>query len=510
MTYRLLLIFLPFVFSFSAPTKKILLTIGITRFQDKLFKRLEFAAKDAEDANKQFEEHGFDVRTIKNVGKKDDLISKLKEIEKINLFEDDTVVVIISTHGTVDIVDGEPTKYIVTSDTNERDVKGTAVSFNYIIELFEQLEAKNKALILCTCYSGVGKSAYSNRIIQLNQRSKGMLGVKFLSDSESSLVLSASSYNQKAIEDDTLKNDVYLHFLLKNLKIEHDELGYSSLVSAHEKAVFDVYEFTGGNQTPSEYGQRSGLNPILISGTPEKYGSKLYQGSVDLDQWETEIDGQLVNFKQGLHNLKPGFHKLRFINKKTQKSFSRNIRFKSGSGHNLRNLLVPISLNSVNFGYGLILSSDPNFEHPIKGFGLTYQRNEFFQDLSLKVVFFHGDVKEQSPVVGIDSRQTRQLNQIYTAASYSNKIDFLSKLDQTLDAELSLDIGLTFSHSKIDRKNDSFESKIIQSYSLGPKVQSELMFKTHHDVQFGTRIEASYLADLTQSYGFHTFLGVFW
>ena len=357
MKYRLLLILVPLLFSFSAPTKKILLTIGINEFQDSIFKNLFFAVKDAKDSNDLFREHGFDVRT--NItGNKAEIISKFEEIRDLNLFEDDTVIIIISTHGTIDYSDGETSKYIVASDTKEKDIKNTAISFNYIIDIFEQLEAKNKALIMCTCYSGVGKSAYSRRINELEKRSKGPLGIKFLFDSNSSLILSSSSYDQKAIEDEKLENDVYLHFLLKNIKSQHIELGYSSLISAHEKSVYEVYEYSDGSQTPTQYGQRNGLNPILISGTPEKYGSKLYQGSVDLDQWKAELDGETVNFKKGLYSVAPGFHNLKVTNKKTNKSFERNVNFKSGSGHNLRNLLVPVSLHTITSGYGLLSTSD--------------------------------------------------------------------------------------------------------------------------------------------------------
>ena len=84
--------------------KKLILSIGVGEFQDDLWHPLKFAPKDASDVYEKFTKGvGFDGGQLVNGQKvsKEDIEKAIDRLDSSNLNEDDTVIVYVSSHGTI-------------------------------------------------------------------------------------------------------------------------------------------------------------------------------------------------------------------------------------------------------------------------------------------------------------------------------------------------------------------------------------------------------------------------
>ena len=186
---------------------------------------------------------------------------------------DDTVLVYVSSHGTLaPTPKGGLERTVVLPDTRHDDLLDTGLAVPDLEHAFDALPAKRKALILASCDSGT-------RSLLTPAATRALRGVKgplptLESVSHASLVLSASSFDQPAREDDRLENDVYTHFfvqaLLKGADANGD--GAVSATEAHDYARRHTYAYTAGRQVPTVEAEVVGADPILLAGRVKRPG----------------------------------------------------------------------------------------------------------------------------------------------------------------------------------------------------------------------------------------------
>jgi len=255
--------------------RKYALLIGVPDFQDQGWPKLKFTVRDVETMADVLE--GFEVvrLTDRERTTRASILEALQHLKSQAVRADDTVLVYLSTHGTL----GRPRpsevrRYAIAQDTRKDLVEKTAVSIDELLSAMEELPSKRKVLILAFCHSGTGKSALNDDLSRaLAGRKSGFFLKPVEEVSRAMVVLSAASWGEAAIEDDALGGDVYTHYFAEGIKKgDLDGDGAVTATEAHEYARERVYNHTMGLQRPSLEMVVEGTDPIVLSGQRTKAG----------------------------------------------------------------------------------------------------------------------------------------------------------------------------------------------------------------------------------------------
>lgn len=284
-------------------TKKIIVSIGVDTFEDQLWPKLGFSSQDAERiylyfTNRKEDPYSFgELLTSKRDGEVgyQKIRASLERLAKENRSEDDTVIVYLSSHGTVAYrPDGSIGRYFIAANTKSSSVAHTAVDYDEIVRIFNSLPSKKKALILAFCHSGIGKSVLTPDMKRALAQLKGPYFEEPTQQySEGSFVLAASAWREPAIEDTSLGGDVYTHFLLDGFSRDLNGDGVVTISEAHHYAANETIRFTQGRQRPSAVVEQLGADPIVVSGSQKRAGTAmLYAFSERLAQLKVLVNGQ--------------------------------------------------------------------------------------------------------------------------------------------------------------------------------------------------------------------------
>jgi uncharacterized caspase-like protein len=291
--------------------QKLFLAIGVDRYQDGRWPKLRYSGKDALDVATALRD-SFDGGSVLSDSnrqepiKRDEVLTAFQHLAAQNRNEDDTIIVYLSTHGTLaqNTVDGRRTisKYLVMGDTKYDEITSTGLSIPELLERFKALKSRRKALIIDACYAGQGKAHITPAMLEFLAKQKaGVLQPPVESIDESTAVYSAAAWGEEALEDPNLKNGVYTHFLLKAFREDLNGDGAVQLSEAHTEATTQVIEFTKGAQHPSAQVEIVGQDPVILQGNPQKSGRPM------LLAWRRDLRNYLVSFNgKSLGNLKKG------------------------------------------------------------------------------------------------------------------------------------------------------------------------------------------------------------
>ncbi|HEY7724649.1 MAG TPA: caspase family protein [Anaeromyxobacteraceae bacterium] len=289
--------------------RRLALLVGIDRFDDAAWKQLRYPEKDAADlaavlrdpARGAFD----DVEVLGGGPTRESLRAALGRLAARNRDERDTVVIYLSSHGTLARDGrGDLRRYLVARDTRLADVAGTALSMDELKGEFERLRSRRRVLVLAACHSGGGKSLLPADVqLELEGVKSGFFVRPIEEVSRASVVLAASDWGETAREDERLGNDVYTHFLVEAMREAHDRNGDGAVTAseAHDYARRRTYEFSGGRQRPSAETAEVGADPIVLVGRVERRGKpELYSYAARLDGFTLRVDGRpLAEFPGG-------------------------------------------------------------------------------------------------------------------------------------------------------------------------------------------------------------------
>jgi len=299
--------------------RRVALLIGVSRFDDPAWKALRYPDKDAEDlaavlrdpARGAFD----DVEVVKGGPTRDELRAALRRLADRNRDERDTVLVYVSSHGTLARdARGELRRYLVARDSRVDDAPRTALAMDELKGEFDGLRSRRKALVLAACHSGSGKSLLPADVERELSGAKAGFFLRPIEEvSRASVVLAASDWGETAREDEKLQNDIYTHFLVAALRVGWDPNGDGAVTAseAHDYARRMTYEFTGGRQRPSAESAEVGVDPIVLAGRVERRGKpELYSYAPRLDGFTLRVDGRAVAELPGGAALDPGRHRV--------------------------------------------------------------------------------------------------------------------------------------------------------------------------------------------------------
>ncbi len=298
--------------------RRLALLVGIEAFRDGRWPALRHAAADARDLGAALgaaELGGFDAVEVLAAEAGTPLAAIREALDRLagaNRSPDDTVLVYFSTHGTLARgPDGALARYLVTSDTDQAHVPGSALSVRELLAGFERLPSRRKVLVLASCHSGAGKSGLPQDVVVELQGLKSGFFVRPLEEiSQASMVLSACAWGETAREDDGLGHDIYTAFLLEALR-EGDADGDGAVTAseAHARAMARTYYFSGGRQRPQAESSVLGADPIVLAGRRERPGQPvLFSFLPSLQGLRIEVDGRDKGELPARLVLEPGAH----------------------------------------------------------------------------------------------------------------------------------------------------------------------------------------------------------
>jgi hypothetical protein len=300
--------------------RRFALIVGINQVADERWRPLRFAHKDAFDLATVLQDraHGaYDsVTVLTNAAQtsRDTLRAAIRKLAADANRPEDVVVLYVSAHGTLARdARGNLARYLVTSDADFRRVAETALPVEELGALLDASGSRRRVVVLATCHSGSGKSLLPAEVEAELASLKGSPLRPLEEASRANIVLSASDWGETAREDESLKNDVYTHFLVEALSGTGDRNGDGAVTAteAHDYARRRTWVFSQGRQRPSAEILEVGADPVVLSGFIRRSGQpELFSYAPRLDGFTLRIDGESRAELPGGVALPPGGHKI--------------------------------------------------------------------------------------------------------------------------------------------------------------------------------------------------------
>jgi uncharacterized caspase-like protein len=256
--------------------RRVALVVGIDRYTDPALGDLRYSAKDSQDLARVLSSPGqgaFDLVSQVTGTVTSESFWSAFEAATSHLQRDDTFVLFIAGHGTLDLT-GEGTRlYVMPSDGWLAEPAETGIPLVTLEAAIAELPARRRVMVLDTCYSGSGRSALTPSMRERLDSLRGPIPAPLaLEASEHEVRLFSAHHNQPAIEDEALQNGVYTHFLVEALAGggDVDGDGLVEVLEAHDFARDRTLEYTGGVQVPWVQSTMVGREAIYLAGDPSR------------------------------------------------------------------------------------------------------------------------------------------------------------------------------------------------------------------------------------------------
>lgn len=500
--------------------KKFVLSIGMGKFQDPIWRELRFARKDASDVYNFFQkkQKGFDggelLTDLDKPIEVADIKRAFKRLEQDNRNEEDTVIVYLSSHGTVAYKEGGKIgRYIITSQTDPQRMKETALDYDELMESFQSLKSRKKVLVLAFCHSGVGKSVLTPEM----KRALAQLKAPYFEEpiqerSEGSIILSASGWREPALEDERLTNDVYTHFLVEGFGVDRNNDGAVSITEAHAYAAQKTYDYTQGRQRPSAIMELLGSDPVIVSGQLKKKdrSAALFSLMDRFSKLTVSIDGKEYGAVEKGLSVPEGDVRLQIKDPENQKVLAdRVVNFQNGREYSIANYLLPRLPHSLAVGVRAQQFLDRTTQKgyapdAISGFDLRYTYEEAFSLYDLVVnASFYPEVEESIEVntqlSGVrEFDQKRSMYGLLLGASRRVNIDSLSRSDRSLYTEGRWLVGAQALSLQRKLTEAAFEDldKSVMTGGLAVAGSAEVTW-AYHLIKAGIEVRADFLRNFT-------------
>ncbi len=285
---------LPTVFSVvyndTKKTKPTLYFVGVSAstYQDSVY-NLNYALKDVEDLTAKFKTNQYfkdvKIKTFANkITTANLILNETTEFLKL-VQPTDVVIVFYAGHG---VLDEEYNYYLGTYDMDFNAPKINGLAYESLIQLLDNTKSRNKTCLIDACHSGeIDKDEVKTDAVAVNSTD---VNIKFravgknvsLKNSNSAsafelskqlftdikkttgtIVISASSGLEYAIESNTLKNGVFTYALLEAISQKKADYNFDERISIKEIELYlpkRVSELTNGKQKANSRTENNLLN----------------------------------------------------------------------------------------------------------------------------------------------------------------------------------------------------------------------------------------------------------
>lgn len=307
--------------------ERLALVVGPESFADPSFPALQFADDDAMAVAAALTGSGhFDrvwILTDPLATSADGIRDAMSEITTVADSPEDTVVVYVSSHGTLAHGrDGRLAPFVVASDTRLSAIASTGVPQAEVVAWLDRLPSRRKVAVFATCHSGQGKSVLPPDVQEQLASTKGEPILPLYSVSEATILIGVCALAETARESSQLGHDVYTAYFLDALDErgagayngDADRDGAVTVTEAHEYARAAAFAYTGGAQRAWARAEVLGEDPIVLSGARVEPGAAVaasYRRS--LEGYAVRVDGQEKGVLPGQFVLDPGPHRLELV-----------------------------------------------------------------------------------------------------------------------------------------------------------------------------------------------------
>lgn len=293
----------------TAPTgvpRRFALVIGVDAFEDPRLPALRFAESDARAMGEALTD--YDGVTVLTSPSRAHILEALRALERQVTRPEDTVLVYVSTHGSLGRRPGrELERFLMAHDTRLDLVDSTGIAVADLLGALDRLVSRRRAVILAMCHSGSGKSALDDPLARaLAGRKSAPPPLEEVS--EAMIVVSAAAFGEEARESDALGHDVYTYYLLEAMRGgDRDGDGAVTLGEAHDWARERTYAFSNGLQRPSAESDVLGVDPVVLSGRRSRLGRPvLFSYAPSAEGIELRVDGRTKASLPGGLAVDPG------------------------------------------------------------------------------------------------------------------------------------------------------------------------------------------------------------
>jgi len=296
--------------------RRVALVVGIDHYTDPALGDLRYPAKDSQDLARVFGAPGqgaFDlVSQLGGTVTADSFWSAFEAVTS-HLQRDDTFVLFVAGHGTLDLSGEGTLLYVMPSDSWLAQPADTGIPLLELEAAVADLPARHRVMVLDTCYSGSGRSAVTPSMRERLEGLRGPIPAPLaLEASEHEVRLFSAHHNQPAIEDDELENGVYTHYLVEALTGagDADGDGLVEVLEAHDWARDRTLEYTGGVQVPWVQSTMVGRDAIYLAGDPSRRQRAELAILTGLEALPAEAQVRVDGLTRGAGPVLPGWRTL--------------------------------------------------------------------------------------------------------------------------------------------------------------------------------------------------------
>lgn len=200
--------------------KRIAIVIGTSEFDDRSFAPLQGPTQDAIRLTNVLQDSSIGNYEVKMfVNSSSSAVNKALEQLFDEIGKNDTVLFYYSGHGKFD---QSGRLYFITTDTDRRYLRSSAISASFVNEIMNESRSKNQIVLLDCCYSG----AFA----------KGMLGAK------GRIIMSSSSAFQTSLEEQ-VEGESFATGVFTNSLIQGIESGEADLNSDGKITCFELFNY---------------------------------------------------------------------------------------------------------------------------------------------------------------------------------------------------------------------------------------------------------------------------
>ncbi len=360
-------------------SRRVALLIGVDHYGDADLQTLSFAAKDAQDMGNALGNQAIgdydDVHVVTGMEatSREAILAKLEEVTS-TLQRNDTFLLYFSGHGTltIDPIVGTRLWFLPSDSTLDQPSKA-GIEVSWLEQMLSSLEPRRRVLIMDTCHNGRGDGSRAlvnartrDRLASLRGEPPAPNAVSQVTESEARLY--AAQYYQPAIEDKSLKNGVYTHYLLRALATDKrtadlDGNGLVDISEAHDYAQDLTIRHTGGIQVPRAEYRIVGREAIYLSGDPNQR-SKAERALISgydglLASAQLFIDGQARGSLPSVIAVEPGKRKIEIKTQDGRTIHAERLSVAAGEHIQIENLVEPPKTTwAIQAGTVLATNSD--------------------------------------------------------------------------------------------------------------------------------------------------------